>query len=40
MAPEDLAIMNQRVSVTLPANGLATVEVLLARHRPGGIGGG
>jgi xylan 1,4-beta-xylosidase len=28
-APEDLAIVNDRVSVTLPVNGLATVEVLL-----------
>jgi xylan 1,4-beta-xylosidase len=27
-APEDLAIVNDTVSVTLPANGLATVEVL------------
>jgi len=39
-APEDLAIANERVSVTLPANGLATVEVTFAGHRPGGIGGG
>jgi xylan 1,4-beta-xylosidase len=39
-APEDLAIVNQRVSVTLPADGLATVEVLFAAHRTGGSGGG
>jgi hypothetical protein len=38
--PEDLAIANERVSVTLPANGLATVEVTFAGRRPGGIGGG
>jgi xylan 1,4-beta-xylosidase len=39
-APESLAIVNQRVSVVLPADGLATVEVLFAAHRPGGVGGG
>ena len=39
-APEELAITNEGVSVTLPPNGLATVEVLFAAHRPGGIGGG
>jgi hypothetical protein len=39
-APEDLVIVNQRVSVTLPPNGLAAVEVLFAGHRPGGSGGG
>jgi xylan 1,4-beta-xylosidase len=35
-APEDLAIVNQRVSVTLPANGLATVEVRLEGAQPAG----
>jgi xylan 1,4-beta-xylosidase len=39
-APEDLAIMNDRVSVTLPPNGLATIEVPMAGYRPGGSGGG
>ena len=29
-APEELSIVNDQVSITLPANGLATVEVLLA----------
>jgi len=39
-APEDLAIKNDKVSVTLPPNGLATIEVPMAGHRPGGSGGG
>jgi xylan 1,4-beta-xylosidase len=39
-APEDLAIMNDRVSVTLPPNGLATLEVPMAGPRAGGGGGG
>jgi xylan 1,4-beta-xylosidase len=39
-APEDLAIMNDRVSVTLPPNGLATLEVPMAAHRAGAGGGG
>jgi xylan 1,4-beta-xylosidase len=34
--PEDLAIVNQRVSITLPANGLATVEVRLKELSPRG----
>jgi len=39
-APEDLAIMNDRVSVTLPPNGLATLEVPMAGPGAGGGGGG
>jgi hypothetical protein len=31
-AAEDLPIRNERVSVILPPNGLATVEVMLKSH--------